>query len=168
MTDLKAGGLPGVLKLSVRMPRFHGCLFGDLPTSRVYLESLSLWHVVDPFENLPSKYTNVHKHRTFCIRFLGLYEIFKWLSGKESACNAGHMGSIPGSGRSPGEGNGNSLQYSCLGNPMGRGAWQATAYGVAKSWTWLSIHTQTHIGHEEPRLIRCSLTFQFSGIPILM
>ena len=67
MTDLKAGGLPGVLKLSVGMPRFHGCLFGDLPTSRVYLESLSLWHVVDPFENLPSKYTNVHKHRTFCV-----------------------------------------------------------------------------------------------------
>lgn len=52
------------------------CLFSDLATSRVYLESLSLRHVVDRFENLPSKYTNVHKHRTFWVRFLGLYEIF--------------------------------------------------------------------------------------------
>ena len=46
--------------------------------------------------------------------------------GKESACNAGDLGSIPGSGRSPGEGNGNPLHYSCLENPMDRGAWQAT------------------------------------------
>ena len=55
--------------------------------------------------------------------------------GKESACNAGDPGSIPGSGRSPGEGNGNLLQYSCLKNPMDRGAWQAIAHGVAKNWT---------------------------------
>ena len=102
---------------------------------------------------------------------VGFWFFPQWLSGKESACNAGdigHMGSIPWSGRSPGEGNGNSLQYSCLGNPMGRGAWQDIAYGVTKRGTWLSIHTQTHIGHEEPNLIRCSLTFQFSGIPILL
>ena len=51
---------------------------------------------------------------------------------KESACNAGDLGSIPGSGRSPGEGNGNSFQYSCLGNPMDRGAWRATVHGVAR------------------------------------
>ena len=44
-----------------------------------------------------------------------------WLSGKESACQAGNSGLIPGSGRSPGEENGNPLQYSCLGNPMDRG-----------------------------------------------
>ena len=58
--------------------------------------------------------------------------------GKESACNAGDLGLIPGWGRSPGEGNGNLLQYSCLENPMDRGAWRATVYGVAKSWTRLS------------------------------
>ena len=52
--------------------------------------------------------------------------------GKESTCNAGNLGSIPGSGRSPGEGNGNPLQYSCLENPMDRGAWQATVPGVAR------------------------------------
>ena len=52
---------------------------------------------------------------------------------KESACNVRDSGSIPGSGRSPGEGNGNPLHYSCLDNPMDKD-WQATAYGVAKSW----------------------------------
>ena len=60
-----------------------------------------------------------------------------WLSGKESACNAGatgDTGSIPGSGRSPGEGHGNPLQYSCLENPMDRGAWWTTFHRVAKSW----------------------------------
>ena len=57
---------------------------------------------------------------------------------KESAFNAGDPGSIPGWGRSPGEGNGNPLQYSCLENSVDRGAWQATVHGVAKSWTQLS------------------------------
>ena len=52
--------------------------------------------------------------------------------GKESACNAGNPGSIPGSGRSPGEGNGNPLQYSCLENFMGRGAWRDTVHGGLK------------------------------------
>ena len=51
--------------------------------------------------------------------------------GKESACNEGDPGSIPGSGISPGEGNGNPLQYSCLENPMDRGAWQAAVHVVA-------------------------------------
>ena len=55
--------------------------------------------------------------------------------GKESSCNAGDLGSIPGSGRSPGEGNGYPLQYSCLENSMDRGAWRATVNGVAKRWT---------------------------------
>ena len=59
-------------------------------------------------------------------------------AGKESACSAGDLGSIPGLGRSPGDGNGNPLQYSCLGNAMGRGAWQPTVHGVTKSQTRLS------------------------------
>ena len=58
--------------------------------------------------------------------------------GKESACDAGDPGSIPGSGRSPGEANGNPLQYSCLEDSMDRGAWRATVHGVTKSWTRLS------------------------------
>ena len=58
--------------------------------------------------------------------------------GKASACKAGDAGLIPGSGRSPAEGNGNPLQHSCLENPMDRGAWWATVHGVAKSQTRLS------------------------------
>ena len=54
---------------------------------------------------------------------------------KESACNAGDLCSIPGSGRSPGEGNGDPLQYSCLENSMDRGAWWATVHGIPKSLT---------------------------------
>ena len=57
---------------------------------------------------------------------------------KESDCNARDQGSIPVSGRSPGEGNGNSLQYTCLGNPKDRGAWRSTVHGVAKSQTRMS------------------------------
>ena len=58
--------------------------------------------------------------------------------GKESACNAGDLGSILGVGRSPGEGNGNPLQYSCLENPMDRRTWWATVHGIAKSQARLS------------------------------
>ena len=60
-----------------------------------------------------------------------------WLSTKESACSAGDTGLITGLGRSPGGGHDNSLQYSCLKNPMDRGAWHATIHWVPKSWTWL-------------------------------
>ena len=67
---------------------------------------------------------------------------------KESACSAGDLGLIPGSGRFLGEGNGNPFQYSCLENPMNREAWQATVHGVTKSWTWLkwlSMHAHTAV-----------------------
>ena len=57
--------------------------------------------------------------------------------GKESVCNAGDLGSIPGLEQSPEEGNGNPVLYSCLENPMDRGAWQATVHGVAKRRTRL-------------------------------
>ena len=62
---------------------------------------------------------------------------------EESVCNVGDVRSIPGLGRSSGEENGNLLQYSCLGNSMDRGAWQATVHGVAKSQTRLSDYTFT-------------------------
>ena len=57
--------------------------------------------------------------------------------GEDSACNAGDLGLIPGSGRPPREGNGNPLQYSCLDKSMDRGAWQAIVQGVTQSQTWL-------------------------------
>ena len=66
------------------------------------------------------------------IAFVGLP---RWLSGKERACKAGDAGSIPELGKSPGEGNGNFLQYSCLGNSMDRDAWWATVDGVTQSQT---------------------------------
>ena len=79
--------------------------------------------------------------------------IFIWLGFpggsevKASACNVGDLGSIPGSGRSPGEGNGNPLQYSCLENPIDGEAWWATVHGVAKSRTRLSDLTfHFHMG----------------------
>ena len=66
--------------------------------------------------------------------------------GKASAYNAGDLGSIPGLGRSSGEGNGNLLRYSCLENPIDGGASWATVHGVAKSWTWLSDLTSFFFG----------------------
>ena len=62
---------------------------------------------------------------------------------KASACNAGDLGSIPGLGRSPGEGNGNPLQYSYLENPMDGGAWWATVHMVAKRAWWATVHRVT-------------------------
>ena len=71
------------------------------------------------------------------LQFLGLP---RWLSSKESTCSAGDTVLVPGSGRSPGGGNGNPLQCSCLENAMDRGAWWATVDGVAQSQTRLSTH----------------------------
>ena len=73
--------------------------------------------------------------RNKCLLFRSHLNFPGGSDGKASACNAGHLGSIPGLGRSPGEENGNPPQYSCLENPMDRGAWWAMVHGVAKSWT---------------------------------
>ena len=77
---------------------------------------------------------------------------------KESACNAEDLGLIPGSEISPGKWNGNPLQYSCLEDPMNRGAWWATIHGVANSQTQLSdfhthIHTHTHTHTHTHRVV---------------
>ena len=89
--------------------------------------------------------------------------------GKESACNVGNLGLIPGSERSPGEGNGTPLQYSCLENPMDRGAWWATVYGVTNDWAtntyllmnvWESLHLKggfySPCHHTRERLHECN------------
>ena len=119
------------------------------------------------FTIVNSAIMNIRVHESFQIRFFSGYvsrsgvaasygsSIFKFflrslrtvlqasqgaLVVKNPPANAGDItdaGSIPGSGRSLGEGNCNPLQYSCLENPMDRGAWRATVHGVAKSWTWL-------------------------------
>ena len=78
---------------------------------------------------------NILENNIFCLSFK------KIILGKASVYNVGNLGSIPGSGRSSGEGNGNPLQYYCLENPMDRVAWQATVHGVAKSRTRLRNFT---------------------------
>ena len=87
---------------------------------------------------------------------------------KVSACNAGDVGSIPGSGRSPGEGNVSPLQYSCLENPMDGGAWWATVHGVAKSRTRLSdfTHSLTHsvMGPSDSSLAKTRLITMLTNI----
>ena len=84
----------------------------------------------------------------------------RWLSGKESACSAGDEGLISGSGRSPGGGNGNRLQYSCLEKSTEREAWQATVYGVARvGRNWGLMHASFDI------LIVASTVFYLECIP---
>ena len=73
---------------------------------------------------------SIQSHISVAYRFSLVAEMVKNLN-----CNAEDPSSIPGSGRSPGEGSGNPLQYSCLGNPKDRGAWWSTVHGIAKSWT---------------------------------
>ena len=70
--------------------------------------------------------------------FHWIHPHFGGSDSKEPVCKAGDVGSIPGLGRSPGEGNGYPLQYSCLENSMNTGAWRAIVHGVAKRWTGLS------------------------------
>ena len=86
------------------------------------------------------------------LRFPGGSEV------KVSACNEGDLGSILGSGRSPGEGNGNPLQYSCLENPMDRGAWWATVHGVAQSRTRLKQLSSNSIEYLAQALLSCPVT----------
>ena len=95
---------------------------------------------------------------------------------KESACNAGDLGLILGSGRCPGEGNGNPLQYSCLQNFMDQGARWATVHSTAKSRTRLS-DTHTHVQHDYYKPIHCGIVLkqkfgnsprvQQEGIPLI-
>ena len=69
----------------------------------------------------------------------------RWISGKESACDAGDVSSFPGSGRSPGGGHGNLFQYSCLGNPMAEESGGLQSRGIAKSQTQLSMHARADL-----------------------
>ena len=86
-------------------------------------------HSIPKLNTVVNKTTTTTFMKSVMLFFL---HILRWLSGKESACNAGDASLILGSGRSPEEGNGNPLQYSCLGNTMDNGAWWATVHGVAK------------------------------------
>ena len=120
------------------------------------LQSMGLWRARHKWA-LTAHSTRVTKIR-ICFRgdlFLGkCFPLMFWTSlvtqtsRKESACNAGDLGLIPGLGRSPGEGNGNLLQYSCLENSMDRGAWWAIVHGVKESNTteWLTLSILPFLG----------------------
>ena len=88
-----------------------------------------------PLENRNKKLRTQEGREVFNKDFQKEEELPRLLSGKDLPAEAGGAGSTPGLGRSPGEGNGNPLQHSCLENSMDRGAWQAIVYGVTKSWT---------------------------------
>ena len=112
--------------------------FWNSPAFSMIQQMLAIWFLVIPPLRLPS-----------------------WLSGKESAWNAGNarnIGSFPGSGRPPAEGHVNPLWYSCLENPMDRETWRAIVHKIAKSWTWLKwlnkqhTHTHTYSAFSKPSL----------------
>ena len=100
------------------------------------------------FLSILMKLTQAAEKASIVLTQLGKFTLFPGGSEfKASACNAGDLGSIPGSGRSPGERNGNPLQYFCLENSMDRGAWWAAVHRVAKSRTRSDLaHTHTRIG----------------------
>ena len=112
---------------SVCVPRSEVCL---LQPAYIWIlfctHSSSLWFLIGVFSPFTFKIIN------------------DMSNGKASVYNVGDLGSIPGLGRSPGQANGNPLQYYCLENPMDREAWQATVHGVAKSWIRLSDFTFFH------------------------
>ena len=100
-------------------------------------------------QHMLSNFIQIGKKVSIVLIFINLIKLIIWgfpcsSVSEESACNAGDLGSIPGSGRSPGEGNGNPLQYSCLENPMDRGAWQATPMGSQESDTTEQLSTSSH------------------------
>ena len=107
---------------------------------RLHQEAPTLGHPTPGLPRMQPKW-----HACYGYLFLGGSVV------KNPSANTGDAGSIPGWGRSPGGGNGNPLQYSCLENPMDRGAWWATVHGVAKSWAqlsdWARACTHTHTCH---------------------
>ena len=105
-----------------------------LQGSREFQAKREKAHASTPAWALPTVFILEHLHALWVL----LRDFPGGSDGKESACNAGDLDSIPGSGRFPEEGNGNPLQYSCLENSMDRGAWQATVHGVTMSQTRLN------------------------------
>ena len=96
--------------------------------------------MLDPRASIETHVKGTQKHHDLCLKNIWITALYLpgGSDGKESICNPGDQGLIPGSGRSCAEGNGNPLQYSCLENPMDGGAWLATVHGVTKSLTPLS------------------------------
>ena len=111
------------------------------------LNYLNLNYSLQSFQNWHLYLWHICSSMSYIYLFLQLEQLSNSTigsDGKVSACNVGDSGSIPGLGRSPGEGNGNPWQYSCLEKSKDRAPGQATVHGVIKSQTWLSTHTHMH------------------------
>ena len=131
----------GIIPASLVFPALAGGFFSTSTTWKP--KKVIMWVIIKYWVEFPVLY-----NRSLLVVYFtcsSMWMLFPFIQGfpggsevKGSACNVGDWGSIPGSGRSPGEGNGNPLQYSCLGNPMDRGAWLVTVHGVAQSQTWMS------------------------------
>ena len=130
---------PGFYPLSPPSSKWSPC-----PINYQILPSLSIIFATD----CPPSEATIISHLDCCkasqvVLFPPIHSSPGGSDGKEFAWNVKDVDSIPGSGRSPGEGDGNPLQYSCLENPMDRGAQEAIVYGVAKNWTWQSNYVMT-------------------------
>ena len=139
--------------VSVRITHFGNCKLVRPDLIKVFSENWEafhriLWKLLEHDSKCLFKFSLSvfckHRELTYCSisSFVPIYflpGLLWWLKMvKESMCNAGDLGSIPGLGRSPGGGHGNPLQYSCLENPHGQRAWWVTVHGVVKSQTQLS------------------------------
>ena len=119
------------MKLSLILkPKLYTHLFNLLHSSLIF--SLIFFSASWPSKGLL---------RTIKVKYVKISWFPWWLRGKESTCNTGEAGSTPGLIRSPGEGNGNPLKYSCLGYLEDRGAWQAIVHWVEKNWIQLTLAT---------------------------
>ena len=130
--------MEGSLSLWTKLPGWTALTF------LMFLEK-ALWEIHS------TVFCLIRRSVSLCFSFEINYNprLCQWLSGKESTCSAGDVGLILGSGRFPGAGHGSPLQYSCLENPVDRGAWQATVHGVANSgtnWSNCAHTTQDHLG----------------------
>ena len=128
----------------------------NINTLLFFFNTWNRW-MFDQLEVLKNKFTSIYWKQF--LNFLVWNNVNKFPGGAEvkaSACNVGDLGSIPGSGRSPGEGNGNPLQYSCLENPMDGGAW------------WATVHRSQRVGHNwATSLSLCYLAQQNLTVSVL-
>ena len=129
--------------LHIKWPKYWSFSFNVCPSNEYFLKDWLVWSPCCPRNS-----QELLQHHSSKAPVLQHYAFFPGGSiSKESACNAGDLGSIPGSGRSPGEGNSNLLWYSYLGNPTDRGAWWASVQRVKESQTRPRDQTRTAWWH---------------------
>ena len=128
--------------------------FTEIGTNRIYVHLLYVYVYVCIYIYILCICICVCVSVCVCVCVCVHVGLLWWHGSKESTCNARDPSWTPGSGRSSGGGHGNPLQYSCLENPMDRGAWGAEVHRVAKSWTWLKwLNTHMYICIYKTRFI---------------